>query len=688
MKRIIIGVLVSMLVLSSGMGAFTSATSQKKSMEQEPIDDRDYSHNIFGEFFTMTTCVPCKYSHQALKELYAEGWHPFYYITYVYNKNNHSKMRKSELQVLVSPTTDWDGSFDRVTGGGPTVDERKAEFNTSILACGARTVKDIDLSLNVEWLGAVNMDPEDEETTVPIEKVLSWTNSEMKIDVEVTNNEASEYDGHLHVQVTEVESEWWDDKFGNPYTFEFKDYAFNDDTTIDAGDTFSETIYWDGCDHNDADNPPRYFDHVKQSNIMVLAAAFDKENEKYVDETAGFLAGVDTDPKKYDVYFGDANPPPRVVNNGSAPKYNPPGNLNWTTTYYWKVDVWNDLGEPTYGEVMSFTTRGNNPPFEPSNPDPRNGTTTLYPIDTNLTWWGGDPDGDETKYDIYFEEDDPQGDPKQVEHNYSGTIYDPTPLGQTLEFDTKYEWKIVSWDKYGLSSPGEIWNFQTEPNYAPNPAKDPRPPDKSKNVPVNASLFWNGSDPNSGDTLTYDVYFGLYDPPSYQTTQHEPSYDPYGEGDMQLFEKYYWKIVTRDKSGESSETPVWTFETGVNPPPTDPDIDGPAEGTTDVEYDFTFVSIDDDNTIKYTVEWGDGTINETDFYESGEVVTLSHSWAEKKEYTIRARATDEYGEYSDWSKHIIKIPRSRSVGNNYNVMTWLSERFPHMFQLFKYIFGL
>ena len=97
MKRIIIGVLISMLVLSSGMGAFSAAVTPKRPTEPEPIEDRDYSHNILGEFFTMTTCVPCKYSHRALVNLYEGEYHPFYYITYVYNKNNHSKMRKTEL---------------------------------------------------------------------------------------------------------------------------------------------------------------------------------------------------------------------------------------------------------------------------------------------------------------------------------------------------------------------------------------------------------------------------------------------------------------------------------------------------------------------------------------------------------------------------------------------------------------
>jgi hypothetical protein len=682
-----------MLVLSSGMGAFTSATTQKNSKETEPIG-RDYSHTILGEYFTMTTCVPCKEVHQALKNIYAAQYHPFYYITYVYNKNNVSKQRKSELVVVASPTTVFDGGYNRETGGGEPVEDRMAEINESILECAARDVKDIDLTLNVEWLGAVNCHPEDGETAVPIETVLNWTNTEMKIDVEVKNNEASEYDGHLHIQITEVESSLWDDKYGLPYTFEFKNYAYNDDTTIDAGDTFSETIYWDGMDYDDrgGDNwEPHIFDYLTQENTMVIASVFNKDNNKYVDETAGFLAGENTDPKTFDVYFGDTNPPPKVISNGSIMKYNPPGDLEWATKYYWKVDVWDDSGNVTEGEVMDFTTRGNSPPYKPREKEPLNETPDIS-IDTNISWFGGDPESDDVKYDVYFGEFDLQEDPPLVKHNISETEYDPTPLGQTLLFQTKYEWKIVAWDYYGERNESEVWWFKTEKNKPPNPAKDERPPDGAKNVPVDALLYWNGSDPNSGDKLTYDVYFGLYDPPTQQEPYNrtETFFDPYGGDPMQLFEKYYWKIVSWDMEGERSETKVFTFETGVNPPPTDPEITGPSEGTTDVEYDFIFVSDDpDNNTIRYVVEWGDGETNETGYYQHGEEVTLSHSWTEMETYTIRARAYDEYDEPSkEWSEHEIVIPRSRVVNHYNNILNWLLERFPNMFPLLRYILGL
>jgi hypothetical protein len=695
MKNKILCIFVSILLFFSFIGTISSANSQKKTIDPEPINP-DYSHTIFGEYFTATTCVPCKYTHQALKELFAAEYHPFYYITYVFNKNAYSKMRKTELQVVGTPTVIWDGGYEKDTIlYNASVEIWKTKLNESILSCGARDVKDIDLTLDVEWLGAVNNHPEDGETLVPIEVILNWTVTEMVIDLVAKNNEASEYDGHIHIQITENESSFWDDKFDNPYTLEFKNYAFNDDVTLDSGETWSKTINWDGMDYDDGggDNwDPHIFDYITQENIWVIATIMDKDENKWVDETAGFRAGEEgTDPKTFDVYFGDSYPPNKIISNGTANKYDPSpfGDLNWSTTYYWKVDVWNAKGEKTPGDDLTFTTRGNSPPNPLYAVNPINGSTDA-PIDTNLIWIGGDPDGDDVLYDIYFGKHDPN-DPWTspcIEYDWELTEYDPSPLGP-LDFDTEYEWRIIAEDDYGEITEGDWWWFKTESNYPPNPAEDPNPEDGEQNVPVNASLFWNGSDPNSGDTLYYDVYFGLDNPPKLQEhNQTESTYDP--DGDMELYKEYYWKIVTWDKSGERSENnKIWTFSTGINLPPSAPEIDGPTKGKPDIVYNFTFVSIDpENNTIKYVVDWDDGSSDETILYENGTVVPLSHSWKNRSKYTITAIAIDKYGARSDLSSHVINIPRNRAINNNHLMISWLLERFPNLFPLLRYILGL
>ena len=677
-----------MLMILSVVGALPSAVTATKSKDIQS-DNKDFSHNSFGEYFTMTTCIPCKYSHSALKQLYAGGWKPFYYITYVYNVGNVSKQRKNELDVVGSPTVVWDGGYRYDTGGSDNETEM-ARYNESINKCGARDVKDIDLSLNVEWLGAVNNVPEDEETDVIVEQILSWTISEMKIDVEVTNNEASQYNGHLHVQVTEVNSTWYDDKWGDPYTFEFKNYAVNQDITLSGGGSWDKTVYWDGYDYHDGDSPPHYFGHIIQENIMVIASVSDEDNDNLVDETAGFRAGDETDPKTFDVYFGDSNPPPKVASNSTRnfyDPYGPSGLLNFSTEYYWKIDVWDDQDNPTFGDTWSFTTRANNPPNTPDAIYPINNSKNI-PINADLIWSGDDPDGDNTTYDVFFGEYDPFEDPPLVSDNVTTKSFDPSPDDHNLKFLTKYAWKIVAWDKYGLSASSPIFTFTTQENVPPDPAKNPIPPDGANNIPSKVTLYWNGSDPNPGDELTYDVYFGPNDPPAYKTTQEKNNWTTY---EMPLFEKFYWRIDTRDREGEQTDGYLWTFTTGVNPPPTDPEIDGPTEGLPDVEYNFTFVSTDpDEQNISYYVDWGDKTNSGwTDFYYSGEEITLNHTWSNGGTYTIKAKARDIYEEpTSDWSEHEINIPRNRAVNYNNNLLNWLFERFPRMFQLLKFLLGL
>jgi hypothetical protein len=68
-----------------------------------------------------------------------------------------------------------------------------------------------------------------------------------------------------------------------------------------------------------------------------------------------------SDPDWYDdalistVYFGTTNPPPYVA-SGIPQAYDPPGDLQGNTTYYWKICVRDSRDATTCGPVWSFTT--------------------------------------------------------------------------------------------------------------------------------------------------------------------------------------------------------------------------------------------------------------------------------------------------------------------------------------------
>ena len=62
----------------------------------------------------------------------------------------------------------------------------------------------------------------------------------------------------------------------------------------------------------------------------------------------------------YAVYFGPSNPPAPVANQNDT-SYDP-GVLNYSTSYYWRIDAVNDSGTAT-GTVWSFTTEPAPPPM-------------------------------------------------------------------------------------------------------------------------------------------------------------------------------------------------------------------------------------------------------------------------------------------------------------------------------------
>ena len=204
------------------------------------------------------------------------------------------------------------------------------------------------------------------------------------------------------------------------------------------------------------------------------------------------------DPLTYDVYFGIISPPPLVSSNQTASFYDP-GTLDYDTIYYWMIVAWDDFGSNNTGPIWSFTTGSNSPPDAPINNNPKNGSTD-NPIDSILSWFGGDPDGDTVTYDVYFGESNP---PPKVESNISDTTYDPG----LLYWDTKYYWQIVAWDEHGASTAGPIWWFTTEDN-GQQPPEIPEidgPP--NGNAGIEYCITVNSSEPE-GDDVMYIVDWG------------------------------------------------------------------------------------------------------------------------------------------------------------------------------------
>jgi len=196
----------------------------------------------------------------------------------------------------------------------------------------------------------------------------------------------------------------------------------------------------------------------------------------------------------------------------------------------------------------------NQPPTPPSNPNPPDNSTN-QPLNTQLSWTCTDPENDPLTYDVYFGTANP---PPQVATGQIPNTYNPV----TLTYSTTYYWKIVAHDDHSNASTGPVWSFTTVANQPPAQPSNPSPVNNSINQQLNTQLSWTCTDPEN-DPLTYDAYFGTVNPPPQVSAgQTGASYNP---GTLNYSITYFWKVVAHDDHGNTTEGPVWSFTTMVQP---------------------------------------------------------------------------------------------------------------------------
>jgi hypothetical protein len=246
-------------------------------------------------------------------------------------------------------------------------------------------------------------------------------------------------------------------------------------------------------------------------------------------------------------------------------------------------------------------------------------TLELLSYSTSAT----DPDGDQVKYTFDW------GDGTTSETGFVNSGTSATRFHSWSSAGTYYV-KAKATDTTGASSgwSGLKSVTITTPNNAPNTPSNPSPSNHATGQSINADLGWTGGDPDAGDTVKYDVYFGTStSPPLVSNDQSGTNYDP---GTLSYNTKYYWKITATDNHGVSTSGSLWDFTTGSapnNPPYTPSTPSGPSSGNTGTSYSYSTSATDPDgDQVKYTFDWDDGTTSETGLVNSGTSVSMSHSW--------------------------------------------------------------
>jgi outer membrane lipoprotein-sorting protein len=209
---------------------------------------------------------------------------------------------------------------------------------------------------------------------------------------------------------------------------------------------------------------------------------------------------------------------------------------------------------------------GDDPEPEPNVPDPSaaalvfpanneecNEGTILSEEESQLTFeWGASENTD--SYTLKL---------KDLESgSESSTNTTSTELRLTIKRGNAYSWSVVSKaNATTATAESDTWRFYNAgpaiENYAPFPAYDPSP---AMGVAVNAgalTLGWEATDLD-GEELGFAIYLGTATPPT--TLLGETDTNSYTTT-VNTNTVYYWRIVSTDTSGNSSQSEIFEFRT-------------------------------------------------------------------------------------------------------------------------------
>ncbi|RLF37088.1 MAG: hypothetical protein DRN08_00130, partial [Thermoplasmata archaeon] len=202
-----------------------------------------------------------------------------------------------------------------------------------------------------------------------------------------------------------------------------------------------------------------------------------------------------------------------------------------------------------------FTVTENYPPNKPLQPSgPTSGHTgteytyssiTYDPNNDNISYWFDWGDGNNTGWMNWV----PSGTEITISHTWNSGGY--------------YTIRVKARDIYGAESE---WSdpLTVFINSDPHTPSHPYPPHRERGLGKYVTLSWDGGDPNTNDTITYEIYFGRWlNPPKIDTITYPANHEriEYTIGPLKRGTKYYWKIIAIDNHGATSEGPRWWFKT-------------------------------------------------------------------------------------------------------------------------------
>ncbi len=195
---------------------------------------------------------------------------------------------------------------------------------------------------------------------------------------------------------------------------------------------------------------------------------------------------------------------------------------------------------------------------------PPSAVSLIYPSDNLLcinnfidfNWSDStDPEGEDVTYNLVIARD------RALTNIVENRTLTSSQVTISMEKSQAYYWRVVALDVNGnMSQESSINAFFTKGdgvlNNAPFSAALVSPANQGSVNAGSVSLTWNGADPDTSDTLTYEVFFGeTNNPTSVANNVTTGSYSV----TVQSGKTYYWKINTTDNSGAKSIGQIWSF---------------------------------------------------------------------------------------------------------------------------------
>lgn len=217
--------------------------------------------------------------------------------------------------------------------------------------------------------------------------------------------------------------------------------------------------------------------------------------------------------------------------------------------------------------------------------------------------------------------------------------------------------------KIAVFNGDEIFNF-TIKIFGPNPYVICSPHQSSfviLNLEDNGTLKTYDRD---GDGLSdFDELFVYYTNPFDDDTDND-GYSDYDESDAGTDPNDYGNYPQLNKP---PNTPIGSGPTSVKPGKS-------------YEYDFELLDPNGDDMF-LLVDWGDGIIEEwSGPFESGEIVTIRHTWGGEGTYSVKYKAKDVFYAESGWGTLEVIAPRNKFLVNSLFLNFFKTDFFTEFFR--------